>query len=111
MQVEINYFTENFTVFHKKGLPSLLGSNDRLMKHVDYAHKLNKYAADQITSSTSTSGGKALPSRQSLYGNLENLFYIEHEVKHLFSIPPNFFKYKKTNETLRKLERHKLSEE
>jgi len=81
------------------------------MKHVDYAHKLNKYAADQITSSTSASGEKALPSGQVLYDNLESLFYIEHEVKHLFTIQPNFFEYTETDETLRKLQRHKLPEQ
>ena len=110
MQVEINSFTERFTVLHKKGLPSPLGSNDRLMKHIDYTHKLNKYATDQITSLASTSGEKALPSGQALYNNLENLFYIEHEVRHLFTLQPNFFRYTETYETLRKLQRHKLPE-
>ena len=111
MQVEINSFTEKFTVLHKKGLPSPLGSNDRLMKHIDYTHKLNKYVADQIASSTSASETKALPSGQALYDNLENLFYIEHEVKHLFTILPNLFRYTETDETLRKPQRHKLLEE
>lgn len=95
---------------HNKGLPSPLGSNDRLMRHVDYSHKLSKYAIDQITSSTSASEVKALPSGQALYHNLENLFYIEHEVKHLFTIPPSFFRYTETNQTLRKLQRCKLRE-
>lgn len=103
MQVKINSFIEKFTVLHKKGLPSPLGSDDRLMKHIDYVHKLNKYITDQITSSTSASGVKALPSGQALYDSLENLFYIEHELKHLFTIPPNFFRYTETDETLRKL--------
>lgn len=110
MQVEINSFIERFTILHKKGLPSPLGSNDRLMKHINYTHKLNKYATDQIISSASTSGEKALPFGQALYENLENLFYIEHEVKHLFAIPPNLFRYTETDETLRKLQRHKLPE-
>ena len=36
MQVEIDSFTEKFTILHKKGLPSPFGSNERLMRHVDY---------------------------------------------------------------------------
>ena len=108
MQVEINSFTEKFTVLHQKGFPSPLGSNDRLMKHKDYVYKLNTYVVDQTNASSSTSGEKALPSGQALYDNLENLFYIEHEVKHMFTIPPNFFRYTETNETLRKIQRHKL---
>ena len=108
MQVEIDSFTEKFTVLHQKGLPSPLGDNDRLMKHKDYVRKLNTYASNQDNASSSTLGEKALPSVQSLYDSLENLFYIEHEVKHLFTIPPNFFKYTETDESLRKLQRHKL---
>lgn len=111
MQVEINAFTDRFTVLQEKGFPSLLTNNHRLMKHADYAHRLNSYVADQINTSSSTSAEKALPSGQILYDNLENLFYIEHEVKHLFTVHPNFYRYTDTDETLRKLQRHQLLEE
>jgi len=76
------------------------------MKNKDYVRKLN--ATNQANASSSTSGEKALPSGQSLYDSLENLFYIEHEVKHMFTIPPNFFRYIGTDKTVRKLQRHKL---
>ena len=72
------------------------------MKHADYVHKLNTYALDQAGSSASTAGVKELPTSQSLYDNLENLFYIEHEVKHLFQLQPNFVRYTEADETLRK---------
>jgi len=48
MQVEINSFMERFIVLQDKGLPSLLGNNDQLMKHTDYVHKLNTYAVVQV---------------------------------------------------------------
>ena len=108
MQVAIDSFIKRFTVLHNKGFPSPLGSSDHLMRHVDYTHKLNRYVADQVNTSSSTSGEKALPSGQALYDSLENLFYIEHEVEHLFAIPPNFFRDAETDENLRKLQRHKL---
>lgn len=108
MQVEVNFFTEKFTVLHQNGLPSLLGSNNHLLKHKDYEYKLNKHAADQVNVSSSTSVEKALPSGQTLYNNLENLFYVEHEVKHMFTAPPNFSRYTKTNGTLIKLQRHQI---
>jgi len=111
MQVEIDSFIERFTILHEKGLPSPLGSNECLMRHVEYTQKLNKYVANQVNASSSTSAENALPSGQTLYDKLENLFYIKHEVKHLFTIPPNFFRYTETDETLRKLQRHKLPEE
>jgi len=62
MQVEINSFMQKFTVVQNKGLPSPLTINDRLMKHIDYVDKLNKYAEDQASSSTSASGRKTLPT-------------------------------------------------
>ena len=79
------------------------------MKHIDYVNKLNKYAGDKASSLTS-SGIKALPTGRVLYDNLENLFYVEHEIKHLFPIQPTFFRYTETDETLRKLQKHKLPE-
>jgi len=50
MQVEINSFMDKFTILQNKGLPSSLVINDRLMKHVDYVSKLNKYAGSQASS-------------------------------------------------------------
>ena len=108
MQVEIDSFIERFAVLHERGLPSLLGSNECLLRQVEYTHKLDKHAANQVNASLSTSAEKALPSGHTLYNNLENLFYIEHEVKHLFTIQPNFFRYIDADETLRKLQRHNL---
>ncbi len=107
MQVEVNAFMEKFTVLLSKGLPSPLVIKEKLMKHIDYVDKLNKYVGNQA----SASGVKALPSGRVFYDNLENLFYIEHNVKHLFIIQPNFFRYTEIDETLRKLQRHKLPEQ
>jgi len=90
MQVEINSFMGKFTVLQNKGLPSPLVINDRLMKHIDYVDKLNKYVGDQASSSTSASRIKTLPTGRVLYASMGNLFYIEHEVKHLFQFQPNF---------------------
>lgn len=111
MQVEIDSFIEKFAILHERGLPSPLGSNKCLLRQVDYTHRLNKHATDQANASSSTPVEKALPSGQTLYNNLENLFYIEHEVKHLFTVQPNLYRYRDVDETLRKLQRHKLSEE
>jgi len=111
MQGELNSFMERFTILQNKGLPSPLVINDRLMKHIDYIDKLNKYAGNQASSSTSASRIKALSTGRVLYDSLENLFYIEHEVKQLFTIQPNFFRYIETDETLRKLQKHKLLEQ
>ena len=76
----------------------------------NYVEKLNKYADNQASSSTSSSRTKALPTGKILHDNLENLFYLEHEVKQLFPIQPTFFRYTETDETLRKLQRTRIPE-
>ena len=50
-----------------------------------YVEKLDKHAYNQASTSTSSST-IALPIGKSLHDRLENLFYLEHEVKHLFPI-------------------------
>ena len=71
-----------------------------------YDEKLNKYADNQ----TSSLVAKGLPTGKILHDSLENLFYLEHEVKHLFPIQPTFFRYTETDETLRKLQRTRIPE-
>lgn len=75
MQMEINAFTQKFIALEEKGLPSLLTDDYRLMTHVVYVHRLNTYVDSQATSSSISAGEKSLPSGQSLYDNLENLFF------------------------------------
>lgn len=108
MQIEINAFIEKFTVLHQKGLPNLLTINQRLLTHEQYAHKVNTYVTNQITASSSTLEDTVPPSRQSLYDKLENLFYIEHEITHLFEVQPNYYMYTEVDETLIILQRHQL---
>jgi len=111
MQVEVDSFMKKYTVLQERGLPSLVGNNECLLRQDEYQIRLNKYAADQQNaSSSSTPAEKTLPSGQSLYNDLENMFYIEHEVQHLFIAQPNFYKYTDANETLIKLQRHQLPE-
>jgi len=71
-----------YGILRDKGLPSPMIINDKLMTHEDYIEKLYKQARSQAKSSTM----KPLPTGKVLYDGLENLFYIEHEVKHLFTI-------------------------
>jgi len=48
------------------------------------------------------------PTGQQLYDKLENLFFIEHEINHLFAEPPNYFKFTDADETLHKMQRHQM---
>lgn len=86
----------------------MLTSNQRLLTHEQYAHKVNTYVSNQITKSSSTAEDIVPPYGQSLYDKLENLFYIEHEITHIFEVQPNFYRYIEVVEILIKLQRHQL---
>jgi len=111
MQEEINYFMEKFDILQSKGLPSPLEINDKLMRHEDYVDKLAQYANNQASSSAGAFAPKALPTGRVLYDSLENLFYIKHEIKHLFPVQPNFIKYTEVDEIFRKLQRNRIQKE
>lgn len=108
MQVEINDFKLKVAALQSRGLPNLLTSSGRLLTHEQYTTRMNNYVSNQITASSSTSEETGPPSRQSLYDKLENLFYIEHEINHLFEVQPNFYRYTEADETLIKIQRHQL---
>jgi len=111
IQEEIDDFMKKFGIFQSKGLPSPLVINDKLMTHIDYVDKSALYADNQTSSSASASAPKALPTGRVLYDSLENLFYVEHEIKHLFQVQPNFFKYTEVDEILRKPQRTRMQQE
>ena len=108
MQAEVNKFFEKITTLHNRGLPSLVTSAGRLLSHEHYAKRVSNYATNQITASASAPEETGPPSGQSLYDKLENLFFIMNEIKHLFEVPPNFYKYAEADETLDAILRHQL---
>lgn len=110
MQSEISAFRERFDVLLNKGLPSPMVSQDKIMDLETYVKKLDIHAQNQANSSVISSEA-ALPTGKNLHDRLKNLFYLQHEVKHLFPNQPNFFRYTAADETLRKLQRTKIAED
>lgn len=104
MQEDIDEFMEKFGILKSKGLPIPLVMNDKLMFQDDYVNKLYQQAYNQASSSAT----KALHIGRVLYDSLENLFYIEHEVRHLFPVQPNFVKYTDEDGIYRKLTRTRI---
>jgi len=80
----------------------------RLLPHENYAKRVNNYITNQLIASASSPEGTGPPTRQELYDKLENLLFIEHEIKHLFGTPPNYYKYTEAYETLIKMQRHQM---
>lgn len=78
------------------------------MRHKDYVDKLHQCANNWTSSSASASAPKTLPTGRVLYDSLENLVYVERELKHLFPVQPNFVKYTEADEIFRKLQRIRI---
>jgi len=76
------------------------------MTKLDYNARLKKLAKEQASSSSI----KALPIDKVLYDTFENLFFLEHDVKHLFLTKPNFAKYIEADEIYRRMINLKLPE-
>ena len=108
MQTEVNRFMNKFVALQRRGLPSLLNSAGGLLSHQNYAKSVNTFATIQINERPSTSEETGLASGQSLYNRVENLFLIMNKIKHLFEVPPKFYKYTEAYETLDAILRHQL---
>ena len=111
MQAKINTFKAKFVALQNRGLPSLLTSGGKLLTHEQYARRVDKCVSNQIIASSSSSEQVGPPFGQILYENLEGLFFIEHEINHLFEAEPNFYRYTEADETLIKIQRHQLPTE
>ena len=54
---------------------------------------------------------KGVPTRKVLLQTLENFFYLQHEVKHIFINNPTFAKYSEEDEIYRKKMKVKILDE
>ena len=104
MELAITRFMVKFDNLRQKGLPNPLVINDRLMKHEDYDKKIREVAKEQVENSAM----KGIPTGKVLYQSFENLFYLQHEVKHLFINKPTFAMYTEADEIFRRMVKIKL---
>lgn len=111
MQAEVDEYKLKMGALQQRGLPNLLTSSGRLLSREQYATRMTTYIENQITASSSISEEAGPPTGQGLYDKLENLFFIEHEINHLFEVPPNFYRYTEADETLVKIRRHQMPQE
>ena len=64
------------------------------MKQDDYDNKMREISKDQANLPTS----QGIPTWKVLYKKFENIFYLQHEVKHIFVNKPTFSKYTESDE-------------
>ena len=106
MEVSITRFMIKFDVIRKKCLPNPLVINDRLMEWDDYDKKIREFAKEQVNNSAL----QGIPSRKVLHKIFENLFYLQHEIKHIFVDKPTFSKYIEADENFRTMMKIKFPE-
>ena len=99
MNTAITRFMVKFTSLRQKGPPDIMVINDKLMPQNDYDKKIREFAKEQVNKPT----GQGIPTRKVLLKSFEELFYLQHEIKHLFVIKPTFATYTKADENFRKL--------
>ena len=93
-----------FDALRQKGMPNPYVINDRLMPHEDYNKKIKQVAREQANSSSM----KGMPIGKVFYQSFESLFYLQHEVKHLFVNKPTFEKYIEADEVYKRIVNIKL---
>lgn len=103
MELAITKFMVKIDVYRQKGLPNPLVINDKLMKHEYYDKKIREVTKEQSNNSSM----KGMPTGKVIYQSFENLFYLQHEVKHLFINKLTFAKYT-ADEIFRRMVKIKL---
>lgn len=104
MELAIGRFMVKFDALRQKWLPNPLVINGRLMPHEEYDKRIREVVKEQANSSYM----RGMPIGKFLYQNFENLFYLQHEVKHLFVNKPTFAKYTEDVEVYRRMVNIKL---
>ena len=77
------------------------------MPQEDYNKKIRDHAKEQVNKPA----GQGIPTGNVLYKSFEDLFYLQHEIKHFFVIKPTFARYTEADENFRKLKKIKIPDE
>lgn len=95
----VKIFHLKFNILNPKGLPGLVGLNDKLIKLEDYCEELYAITVDR----TKFAGVKEQITGKDFLEALEFDLTIMHEIKHLFLTKPNFKRYIEVDETFIKM--------
>ena len=86
------------------GLPDIHALNDKLMPQKEYDLKIRNHAKEQARQQLP----QGSPTGRILLQYFENLFFLDNEIRHMFTIKPKFSKYTKADESYRKLKTMKI---
>jgi hypothetical protein len=89
MDIGVERLFNKFEVVNKKGLPSLLVTNDNLITFPNYNHKLKTVEKDN----SKFAGIQGNITGKAFLETLQFDLNIQHEIKHIFITKPTFSKY------------------
>ena len=99
MNLAITRFMVKYTNLRQRGLPNIHVFNENLMPQKYYDKKIREFSKEQVNKPPAQGN----PTSKVLLQYFEDLFYLQHEIKHLFVIKPTFSRYTEANENFRKL--------
>jgi hypothetical protein len=99
MDIGVQRFFSKIDALEKKGLPSLLVLNDKLMTLSDYKQKIAMVVKD----SSKFSGIEGSITGKEFLETLQLDLSIQHEIKYIFIIKTTFTKYTEMDEVYRRL--------
>ena len=94
LELTVNRFFNRIESLTQKGLPSLFVINDKLVTREDYVKRL-KYITKDVFNLSNIRGNI---TRKAMMEAISNPIYLEHELKHVFTIKPTFAKYTEVDE-------------
>ena len=106
--MSINKFMVKFENSRQRSLPNILVINDKLMPRENYNKNIREYAKEQVEK---VGGGQGISTGKVLVRSFEDLFYLQHAIRHLFVIKPTFSRHIEANENFRKLKKIQIPSE
>lgn len=79
-------------------MPSLFVTNDKLMTREDYMRNLKDFSKD----TAKYSHIKGFMTWRAFFEFVNNIIFIQHEIKHIFIVKPTFARYTEVDEIYRK---------
>ena len=104
MNFSITKFLEKYTMLRRAGILDIHVFNDKLMNQKESDKKIRDHSKEQVNKPLP----QGSPTAKVVLQYIEDLFFLQHEIKHLFVIKPNFSKYIDANENFRKLKSVKI---
>ena len=104
MNFSISKFKSKYEFLLGAGLPDIHGFNEKLLIQKDYDNKIRTHAKEQAKKTLP----QGSPSGKVVLEYFENLFFLKYEIKHMFVVKPNFYKYTEADESYRKLRTMKI---